>query len=287
MSDELELSLRFLRRHPEAAADTLEAQTDDVAAAYLQQAPARLAGPAVAHMLPFYAARCLQRLPPESAAGILREIPASTAAVLMRRLPIRFRDRVIEALPRRVAAAIRLLQSYPVSSVGAWLDTLAASLPDGISAGQAWQRLREEAIDIDRVIPVVDRAGGLRGCIRSAVLLTADEDTPLAQLMEPPAHTLAARSDLLSAREHEEAWRHNEPVPVTARDGRYLGVLRHADLYRGLREAEGRPAETTLGNTLLELAEAYWMGTSELLDASLGRLSSRRRQPRGDKHHER
>lgn len=285
MSDALDLSLRFLHRHPEAAADTLEAQTDSIATAYLQQAPARLAGPVVAHMLPFYAARCLQRLPAESAAGILREIPASTAAVLMRRLPIRFRDQVIEALPRRVGAAIKLLQGYPVSSVGAWLDALAASLPEDISVCQAWQRLREEAVDIDRMIPVVDRTGRLRGCLRSAALLTADPETPLSQLIETPVHTLAARSDLLHARENEEAWRHNEPVPVTARDGRYLGVLRHADLHRGLREIHEQPAETALGNTLLELAEAYWIGTSQLLEASLGRLSSRRRAPRGENHH--
>ena len=47
----------------------------------------------------------------------------------MRRLPVQFRDEVIEALPRRIAAAIKLLQGYPISSVGAWLDALAASLP--------------------------------------------------------------------------------------------------------------------------------------------------------------
>lgn len=137
------------------------------------------------------------------------------------------------------------------------------------------------------MIPVVDRSGGLRGCVRSAALLTADQDTPLSQLTEPPAHTLAARSDLLTAREHKEAWRHSEPVPVTSRDDLYLGVLRHADLHRGLREAHERPAETPFGNTLMELAEAYWVGTSQLLEASFGWLSSRRRQPGGEHHHER
>ena len=234
MSRQMELSLRFLQRQPEAAARTLEGQPDKIAAAYLQQAPARLAGPVVARMLPFYAARCLQRLPSESVAGILREAPAASSAMLMRRLPVQFRDEVIEALPRRIAAAIKLLQGYPISSVGAWLDALAASLPEDIDAGQAWQRLREEAVDIERVIPVVDREGALRGLVRSAALLTAAEDTPVSQLMEVPAHVLMARSDLLAARDDEAAWMGNEAVPVTARDGRYLGVLRHAYLHRGL-----------------------------------------------------
>jgi len=279
MSEGIELSLRFIERYPDSAADTLEAEGADTAAAYLAEVPERLAGPLVARMLPFYASRCLERLGPTRAAGLLREMPASTAALLLRRLSKRLRHQTMSELPRRTASALKLLQRYPVTSVGAWADPAVPVLPEDATVERAWQRLCEEAIDIDRIVSVVDREGRLLGCVRSAALLTADPDVPVARLLDPAVYTFPARADLLTVREHE-AWGRGDPIPVTAHDGRYLGVLRYADLRRGLREALDRAPRATVADSLLELADAYWSGAAQLLDGSYGWLSSWRRSRR-------
>jgi magnesium transporter len=258
----IQLSLALLDRHPDAAAAVLEAQSAHCVAAFLEHIPARLGGPVLARMMPFHTARCLLELPTDTAIALLREMPAALAATALRQWPAQRRDPLLEALPLRLGWTLRLLLGYPQTTVGAWMDPEPPLLPPEIDAAEALRRLREEARDLDRVVFVVDREQRLQGRVRLAELLRAAPATPLGTLLDPDGPHLAARSDLLSCRDHP-AWQSHEALPVLALDGRLVGVLHHDELRRALSAERGGPHA---GRGRLEMADGYWLGLAGLVE---------------------
>jgi Mg/Co/Ni transporter MgtE len=260
------LSLRFVEQHPREAAAVLEAQPPESAAAFLDEIPVRVAALAMASMLPFHAARCLRKLAPESAAALLAQMKAAAGVAMLRQVSERRAEDLIARLPTRRAAALRLMLGYPVTTVGAWMDSRVPLLSDDDTVGSAIRRLRREDWDIETFLHVVDRDRRLCGRIRSGALLRAGVRTPLRALLEPAPATLPARSDLLSARELP-AWDDGEALPVVRRSGELIGVLRYAGLQRGLRHDEAGDPYRGPAGALLQLVEVQWQGLAHLIEA--------------------
>lgn len=280
MAEPAELTLSFLRRHPEAAAEALETLETDTAAAFLGEVPPSLAAPVMAAMLPFHAARCLALTDEDFATGLLAAMPATAAAAVLRRLPAAPADRLLERLPARPAFGLRLLLRYPVTTVGAWMEPDAALLPTGVTVGDAWDRLRREAAALDRFLYVVDREQRLVGRLASAELLRADNDMPVDRLATAAPATLAARSDLTTVI-GQAAWRECDPLPVLSRDRRVLGVARYAVLRQGAEAAHDGRTGSAFGDTLMELMEAYWTGLSRLVEGPFSLLPPAQRSGAG------
>lgn len=271
MAAAADLTLSFLRRHPESAAGVLETLDADTAAAFLQGVPPRLAAPVLAAMLPFYTARCLELTGEDFAAGLLPEMPAAAAAAILRRLPPALTDKLLARLPARAVFRLRLLLRYPATAVGAWMEPDVPVLPAGVTVCDAWERLREEAGALDRFLYVVDREQRLQGRVASAELLRADNDMPIERLTVTAPHALAARGDLTAAIE-QSAWRECDPLPVLARDGRFLGVAHYAMLRHAETAALDGRQGSVLGDTLMELMEAYWTGLARLIEGPFSLL---------------
>jgi Mg/Co/Ni transporter MgtE len=271
VTEPVELTLSFLRRHPEAAAEVLEALPSETAAAFLCEVPSRLAAPVMAAMLPFYAGRCLALAGEDFAAGLLAAMPATAAAAVLRRLPLALMEKLLERLPARSAFRLRLLLRYPATTVGAWMDPGVPALPAGITVRDAWERLRREAEALDRFLYVVDREQRLQGRVAGAELLRADNDMLIDRLAVAAPAVLSARSDLNTVLE-QPAWRDCDPLPVLSRDRRFLGVARYAVLRHAETTAfAGRPA-SAFGDTLMELMETYWTGLSRLVEGPFSLL---------------
>lgn len=271
MSEQPELTLSFLRRHPEAAAEVLEVLPAETAAGFLREVAPRLAAPVMAAMLPFYAARCLERLDEDFGAELFPAMPAVAAAAVLRRLPLAQTERLLERFPARAAFRLRLLLRYPATTVGAWMEPGVPALPAGVTVCEAWERLREEAEALDRFLYVIDREQRLQGRVAAAELLRADNDMPIERLTVAVPHTLAARGDLAAVVEHA-AWRECDPLPVQSRDGRFLGVAHYAVLRHAETTAFDSRQGTAFGDTLMQLMEAYWTGLSRLIEGPFSLL---------------
>lgn len=266
-----ELTLSFLRRHPEAAAEVLETLETETAAAFLQRVPPRLAAPVTAAMLPFYAARCLERASEDFTAGLLPAMPAVAAAAVLRRLPLTLAERLLERIPAGSAFRLRLLLRYPATTVGAWMEPGVPAMPAGITVRDAWERLREEAEALDRFLYVVDREQRLQGRVATAELLRADNNMRIDRLTSTVPQTLSARSDLVAVAE-DPAWRECDPLPVLSREGRFLGVAHYAMMrHAETATLDGRHG-SAFGDTLMELMEAYWAGLSRLIEGPFSLL---------------
>ena len=262
------LTLGLLRAHPATAAAVLETLSAESAAAFLQDVPPRLSAPVAGRMLPTPASRCLLRMPPAAAAAIVRDMPPAAAAPLLRAWPLQSLDPLLAALPNRSSVVLRLLLGFPATSVGAWMDPEPPLLPEECDAGAALDQLRKDARDLERVAFVVDRERMLRGRVRTAELLRARPAERLKSLLEPAAVTLPARGDLLGYRD-DPGWDAGDPLPVVARDGRVIGVLRHSDLVRGLAAAH---PTGVLSDPALNLADSYWLGLARLMEELIGMM---------------
>ncbi|MBA1145918.1 magnesium transporter [Ectothiorhodospiraceae bacterium WFHF3C12] len=273
MAEAADLTLRFLRLHPGPAAGVLESLQPEEAAAFLQDVPTRLAAPVWSAMLPFHAGRCLMRCPEDYAVALIAAMAATPAAGLLRALPEHRTQSLLQRLPGRVTFALKLLLRYPVGTVGAWMEPAVASLPSGLTVLEAWTRLRRDAEALDRFLYIVDRDQRLMGRVSTAELLRAEGEMPVDRFLAAVPATLAARADL-SAAAVEPAWRECDPLPVVARDGRFLGVAHYAVIHHAERAARDGEAAPMPGSTLLELVEAYWGGLARLIEAPFQLLSA-------------
>jgi Mg/Co/Ni transporter MgtE len=264
----IELAIGLLRAHPATAAAVLETLSAESVAAVLQDVPPRLGATAVTRMLPTPASRCLLHMPPAAAAAIVRDMPPAAAAPLLRAWPQQNLDPLLAALPNRSSIVLRLLLGFPATSVGAWMDPEPPLLLDDCDAGAALDQLRRDARDLERVVFVVDREHMLRGRVRTAELLRAEPVERLKSMMEPVDVTLPARGDLLGYRD-DPGWDAGDLLPVVARDGRVIGVLRHSDLVRGLAAAH---PTGVLSDPALNLADSYWLGLARLMEELIGMM---------------
>lgn len=270
MAEHVELSLGYLRRHPESAAAVLEKLSHDTVAAYLADVPPALAAPVLSAMLPFHAARCLQSAGESFARGVLPDMTAAAATAILRRLPGKERDALVAGLPAKVAFRLRLLLRYPVTTVGAWMEPVVAVLPSGFTVGEAWTLLRREAEALDRRLYLVDREQQLLGEVDSGDLLRATDEMPVERLSRPVRSPLNARADLSGVIE-QAAWRDLDPRPVVARDGRFLGTARYAVLCHAETTRYARQPRSMLAETLMDLMDTYWAGLSRLIEAPFPR----------------
>jgi len=219
----------------------------------------------VSAMLPFHAARCLMAVNEEFVIALLPAMTPTSAASALRRMPHAQADALVQRLPPRSAFRLRLILRYPLTTVGAWVEPGVLSLPVDISVARAWQLLRLDGEDIERFIYVVDRQHQLLGYVSSAALLTASDDMIIERLLEVST-PLKARSDLNAALARQD-WPESDPLPVVSRDGQFLGIARYAELRFAESRHLGRPSQSVLAETLMELMEAYWSGLSRVIEA--------------------
>jgi len=170
----------------------------------------------------------LSHLEPERAADILEEMGPDEAADLLADLPDQTSRRLLELMEEEDAADVRHLLAYPEDSAGGIMTTEFATVPEGLTAGQALDYLRHsEAAQEDEAlyyVYVTDASCRLIGALSLRDLVLCAPDTPLADVTETdlvtadlhtPQHNVAhlvAKYDLLA-------------VPVVDEEGVLHGIV--------------------------------------------------------------
>jgi magnesium transporter len=268
MTGHEQLVSAFLSLHAESAARLLESMPVAEANAVFESVDPATAAPVMSHMLPTYAARCIEALPPAQSALLLERFGSQEAAAVLRHLGRENREAVLAALGPQWVMAFKLLLSYPVNTVGAWVEPRVLTLPDDCNVGEARERIARSQQVAQARIYVLDRSRRIRGAIRGLALLQVQNRKNLTAILEP-ADALWARELLATAQEHS-VWERNTEAPVVNREEEFIGVISYADLRKAHKQVT-RSGNASNERDLAEVTELIAIGAGSLWQ-SLGEL---------------
>ena len=211
---------------PGDAADVLEELSEDAAVELLSDLEPEDAAEILEEIAPELAAEILEELPIGTAAAALDHMDPEDAADLIGALPEDSADVVLEAMGPAEADAVRRLLIYPPDSAGGLMSQDVASLPWGLTLGEAIERirvLRHELEDLSYVY-VVDDERRLRGVISFRDLVFGRPGDGLDEAMVPDPVAVSVFTDREEVADIVQRY-HLFGVPVTDDSGRLLGMV--------------------------------------------------------------
>ena len=187
------------------------------AADTLERLPPEQRLPAFEELAEPYAAECLAAMAPDLAADLLGQVETALARRLLRRMPAEAGNRLIDLL------------RYPEDTVGGMMTNDVVTAPAGLTAAEARVALRPalRAPDFVYFIYVLasDAPGApLRGVLSLRDLVVADDDTRLADLMNPYLLTLGPLEKARPAA-HRLLASQLAALPVVGAQGQLLGAV--------------------------------------------------------------
>lgn len=205
----------ILEQLGEAAASDLLAGLDrSEAAEILEELRPDLAAEILEEMNTERAAALLEAMNPESAVDVLEEIGEEAVS------------EILHQMERGAAEEIRELLIYPPDSAGGLMTTDVASLPVGMTAGEAIERIRqlhEELEDVSYVY-VVDEGNRLVGVLSFRDLVFNRPGVGLDEAMVPQPVFVYPETDREEVAELIRRY-HLFGIPVVDHDGTLLGMI--------------------------------------------------------------
>lgn len=232
MSDANLLSLVFLEKRPRAAAALLQDFNPEDCAAFLQDVPLEILVPVIDGMASWPAARTLSLLPVAVTADVLRELPDAESETLLRLMDSEQRNAVMAHMPAATAQGFANKLAFPISTVGAWMDTAVPRFTLDSSVDHCLDLVKRRQTHLGGIVLVVDDGQRLVGLAEVEKLLTSEGNAPLAGLLNTRIQPLSARATLWEVEQHE-GWTLFPSLPVVDRNNTLLGALTHSALRAG------------------------------------------------------
>ncbi len=246
----------YAQTHPVNASRRLEKMPADVSVAFLKQLPAATTRDILAAMQITAAAECLTSLPLETASPILSALPADHVVRLLRLMHRDQADVFLAAMPATRREQIGGLMRFPANTAGAMIDASVLTVSEDLTVGDAQREFRRAAGSSYYYIYVVSRDHRLVGVLDVRELFTGVKTDSIKSVMRPNPVSVPPLTDLATLAAHG-AWTNVDALPVTARDGRMLGIVRHRTVRQHLRPTESLGLEH-VGATVTRLGEIYW-----------------------------
>ncbi|MBX3607714.1 MAG: magnesium transporter [Piscinibacter sp.] len=240
------LTQRFLLDFPHEAARVLEAlPADDAAALLAAQAP-HAALPAWQALAPDAARSVLERVPEPLGRHLLAEAEPVASVAVLTQFDEQGRRQWLQRLDAEVARELRELLAYPDDCAGRMMDPRVSPLRTGMTVAEAIERLRQIRRSGLRELFVVDDEGRLAGRVEVQDLVLAERDRPLAGITRG---VVAVVGDL-DPREEVVETLQRQPItalPVVNLGGRFIGVIRQAELVAAVEEETSLDIQTMVG----------------------------------------
>jgi len=262
-----DLAVVLLQKHPREAARALETLPPQEAADLLAGIDAEAAADVLSSMSPNPVTSVLEHLDPSVVASALSHLPTDRAARLVRRVPDKRRAPLLDALPLRIARALRTMLRYPEDTAGSLMDPDVLSLPVELTAREAVDRIRSSPENTHYNVYVLDSEHHLAGVVNLREILLASPKSSLESIMHRDVHRLPVRADrdrIIT----DPGWRAVHALPVVDEDGRYLGAIRYRTLRRVEQEILGVDSEQ--GATARALGDLFATGAVGMLEALIG-----------------
>lgn len=277
METEHRIAEAFVDVYPEDAVRVLERFECAEVAAFVGATAPRLAAGLLRKMTPQFAAACLSRLERGHAAAAMEEIAADLGAALLRRVDPEVREGILSTMHPQRSGALRRLAAYAEGTAASLVDPNVFVLPDDITVAESISRVREARGGVLYYLYVVSREHRLVGVLNIRELMLASPETSIGSLMRRDLTVLLAETPVAEVLASPE-WRKFMAVPVVESSGVLVGVIRLETLQH-LRVEADRASEPHRPGPLLSVAEAYWQGLFDVLDALLVRHGAATKDP--------
>jgi magnesium transporter len=134
---------------------------------------------------PDFQASLVEAMPDEKVADVLEEMAPDEAADLLAELPQERSRDLLELMEKDEAEDVRHLLTFPEESAGGIMTTDVATLPEGLTAGEALALLRKTAREMETLtyLYVTDSTQHLLGVVSLHELVLADPSTPVVECM--------------------------------------------------------------------------------------------------------
>lgn len=264
MDSARELSIDFLRTHPEGAAHVLEALPAEDAAAFLADVPHDLAGKVFERMQPLVAAAILPGLSQKKAVAVLLAMDIHDRSQIVRLLDDERAKSVMKQMPKSAARDLDRVLNYPDGSVGAWMSSDLAVFDKSTEVGECLAQLRALPYGARNLIFVVDADKKLRAAADLAKLLSAADDATVERVADPDIRRLSPYAQLSSVVAFT-AWDTALSLPVVDTKGRLLGALHFDRLREGLASQQRAGSDRHIGLITFHLVEAFLVCAASVL----------------------
>ncbi len=258
------LSVAFIEKSPDSAAQILENLPVDNAAALIEVLPARVAALAIGEMTPLSGANCLLPLSPERAGDVLRVMQFQDAASVLRMMDDERRDGLLDALPATLTRDFRKSLSHPRDSVGAWMDQRNSPLAESRTVADALKYARRKRRPAGDEVFVVDSSRRFVGVARISELVQRDGGAVLTDIVHRDTPTLSDRATLASVVNSPD-WDGHGLLPVVGRKGNFAGTLSRAQARAGLAAVRRRSSGVRPSSVLTHLLNSYFVAAVGLL----------------------
>lgn len=230
VADYLELNLEeweaLVDSSPSDAADVLEELREEDAADLLSGLSAEDAADVLEEIAPELAAGLVENVPLETLTAAIAAMPDEAAADLISELDEETAGDVLSMIDDMTEAAVRNLLVYPADSAGGLMTTDIASLPVGLTTGEATERIRQLHMQIDDLsyIYVVDDVMRLVGVVPFRHLIFKRPGAALGDVMISSPVAVGPFTDREEVAALCQQY-HLLGLPVVSGDGRLLGMV--------------------------------------------------------------
>ncbi len=165
-------------------------------------------------------------------AKLIEQMSHDDRVDLLRRLSPRVADGLLRLVDEADRRDIATLFRYAANTVGSIMTTDYAWLPVSLTAGQALDRLRQQAPDRETIYYIYilnETTRRLEGVVSLRDLILCDRHVQVSELLESDIFALKVTDD--QERAAEELARYDFlALPVTDEEGRLVGIVTHDDV---------------------------------------------------------
>lgn len=179
---------RISELHPADIASIVTELDRPMGDALLGTLPTETIADTMEEIEPGLQASIIGTLPPEKAADVLEEMGPDEAADLLGDLHPSQRSKLLNLMEDEDAVDVQKLLSYPDNTAGGIMTTEFATLPDGLTVGQALDYLRQSNVAQEDealyYVYVVDSGNKLLGVVGLRELVLNPAQRPVREIME-------------------------------------------------------------------------------------------------------
>lgn len=233
---------------PHDAADILEALGPESSLELISRLTDDQVGRILEEMNDGAAAEVLSAVPTGRAAALFSTMDPDEAVDILNEFDDEPRAELVATLEPEAAAEVQRLLAYPRDSAGGLMTTEIASLPVGLSAGEAIEALRRlhETLDDLSYVYVVDDAERLQGVVSFRELVFARPATGLDQVMVPNPVRVAAHTDREEVSDLIQRYNFFA-LPVVDNDERLLGLVSVEEAMEAIQEEASEDMAVMVG----------------------------------------